>query len=215
MRVKKLCSMIVGIVGAFGLMGSAVARADSAPPGAPPAAPPAAAAPTETPVAAASAPMATPDTKMQLGADAAFVLPLGNFSDAAGVGLGALLRYEYNVIPQLNITGRAGFIYHLSKDLPLGSTKLWTIPILVGAKYDIAQGFYGAAELGLFYNHVSVDVPGFGSASDTTTKFGGGVAAGYRFGDLEARVGLQWWDLGHMSDTMGLVASVGYSFMRM
>jgi hypothetical protein len=216
MRLIKLCTVMVGVVG---FLGSAVAMADEPVAGAPPAAEPATAPPpaNETPVAAASAATA-PASKMLLGADGAFVLPLGNFSNLANAGVGALVRFEYNVIPNLNLTGHLGFVYYLTKDQGIGY-KFWNIPALVGARYDIAQGFYGAAEAGLFFNHASatLTIPGFGtmSSSNTENDFGAVVAAGYRMGDLDARVGLQWVDLGHASDTMGLTVNVGYSFMKM
>jgi hypothetical protein len=155
---------------------------------------------------------------MLLGADGAFVVPLGNFSDGAGLGFGALLRYEYNIMPKLNATGRLGFVYHLGKDQTLLGTTVTTtfydIPVLVGAKYDIIDALYLAGEVGFFYNHASASVGGV-SASTSETDFGLNVGAGYRMGDLEVRAGLQFNDLGHASDTMSIVANVGYSFMRM
>jgi hypothetical protein len=161
----------------------------------------------------------TSATKSLIGADGAFVLPLGNFSDGAGIGLGALMRYEYNVAPQLNVTGRVGFLYHLGKDVGGGTVNFWNIPVLVGAKYDIASGLYGAAEAGLFYNHASatVTIPGFGSqtVSNSETDFGFNVGAGYKMGDLDIRAGLQIWNISHAGDTMGVIANVGYNFAKM
>src|SRR5215831_18396699 len=66
------------------------------------------------------APAATAETtlspgQMQLAADGAIAVPVGNLSDGAGVGIGALVRYEYVLMPQLNLTGRAGLVYHLPK----------------------------------------------------------------------------------------------------
>ena len=208
MRVKSLCSVMLAMTT---LALGARAFADETAP------PPAGAPAPETPVAAAAGQTGA-ETKIQLGADGAFVLPLGNFSNAANAGIGALIRGEYSVMPKLNITGRLGFVYYLTKDQGF-DYKFWNIPVLVGAKYDIAQGFYGAAEAGLFLNHASatVSIPGFGSASssNTETDFGATITAGYRMGDLDARVGLQWADLGHAGDTMGLMVNVGYSFMKM
>src|SRR6478735_4476770 len=101
MRVKTLSS----VVAVTGMLLSFAAQAQDAPAGgeATPAAPP----PAPAPVASAS--------KGIIGADAAVAIPFGDWGDAVGIGFGALLRGEYNLIPNLNLTGRVGLIYHLSK----------------------------------------------------------------------------------------------------
>ena len=170
---------------------------------------------TPPPPPAASAETTMPARKMQLAADGALAVPLGNLSDGAGIGLGALLRYEYVVLPQLNITGRAGFIYHLPKTVNGADSNFWTIPVLAGVKYALNEQFYVAGELGLFLNHVSASVmTPFGniSASSSETDLGLTAGAGYRRGDLDIRLALDILNLGHAGDNMTIGANVGYSF---
>lgn len=148
-----------------------------------------------------------------VGVDAEVALPVGNLGDAAGLGFGGLLRYEFTIVPRANITARAGLVYHLSKDLgPGASSKLFSIPLLAGLKIAISPSLYGAAEVGVFINHASVTVPGFGSASDTESKLGGTLGAGYRMSALDLRVGIAIIDFGHAGDAIELTAGIGYNF---
>jgi hypothetical protein len=172
------------------------------------------------PAPAATTEATMPAQRMHLGADADVAVPLGNFSDGAGIGLGALLRYEQAMLPNLNLTGRLGFIYHLPKTQVVpgfsADTKFWTIPVLAGVKFALNQSFYAAGELGLFFNHASVDVSGggfgSGSSSSTETDVGVTLGGGYRTGDLDIRAGLHILDLGHAGDSMAIALNVGYNF---
>jgi hypothetical protein len=168
---------------------------------------------TTPPATTAEATM--PPQMMNLSADGNVSLPVGSFSDGAGVGLGALLRYEYVILPQLNITGRVGFIYHLPKSQDGFDTKFWTIPVLAGVKLALNQSFYVAGELGLFSNHATVTATGVfgtGSASASETDFGFTGGVGYRTGNLDARLALNVLDLSNASDTMAIAANLGFSF---
>jgi hypothetical protein len=168
---------------------------------------------TTPPATTAEATM--PAQRMNLSADGDVSVPVGSFSDGAGVGLGALLRYEYAILPQLNITGRVGFIYHLPKTQDGVDTKFWTIPVLAGVKLALNESFYVAGELGFFSNHASASVTTAmgnfsGSSSETDFGFTGGV--GYRTGNLDAKVALNILDLSHASDSMAIAANLGFSF---
>jgi hypothetical protein len=192
----------------------ATAGAQPPPPPPPPSPPPVSSAPsplTGTPNSFDKAPML-------LGADAELAVPLGKLSDGANPGLGALLRFEYTLLPKLNLTARLGYIHFFGKDTGVGSASYRTIPILAGAKYDLTDTIYAAAELGLFNNGWSVDVD-FGPAaggkrtiSDHETDLGLTIGAGMRFGEIDGRAGLQILDLGEAGNTMALGLSVGYNF---
>ena len=147
---------------------------------------------------------------MLIGADLQLALPLGSFSDVSNIGIGVLGRFEYTVLPQLNLTGRLGFTYFVGKN----DLKFWTIPILVGGKFTVAPNFYIAGEIGLFNNHSSVDIPGFGSVSASETDFGLTAGAGYRLNGLDLRLLFEFLDLGHAGDTTAVVASVGWDFWK-
>lgn len=201
MRVKTLCSVMLGVTG---LVASMTAQAQDAPATAPEGAPPAAPAETTPPPAAAGGTVM--GTRMLLGADFALAIPLGDLGDAAGIGFGGLARFEYVLTPPLNLTVRAGYIHHLEKN---GFTYS-TIPVLAGVKFAVADAVYLAAELGFFNNRGS-----FGSLSSSETDFGATVGAGYRMGDLDLRAGLQFADLGNAGESMSLVINAGYNFLRM
>ena len=111
-------------------------------------------------VAAISAPVysispgtanAKEDTQMAAGIDLAAQLPVGNFADAAGFGLGALGRFEYNLNESpLAITARAGYLMHLDKDVGAGGTSSFSqVPLLAGLKYSLPTApIYIAGEVG-------------------------------------------------------------------
>jgi hypothetical protein len=194
MRVKTLSSLVA----VTGMLVSFAAQAQEAPAGeATPAA-----APETTPALATST-----AAKGILGVDGALAIPFGNWGDFVGIGIGALFRAEYNLIPNLNLTGRAGLIYHLPKDNGFGDITFYEVPILAGVKYAFADAFYGAAELGLFWGKASADG---GSTSETNLGFT--IGAGYRMNALDFRAGLHILDLGEAGDTTQLVLNVGYNF---
>jgi hypothetical protein len=195
MRVTTLSSLVA----VTGMLVSFAAQAQEAPAGGE--ATPAAAPETTPP------PAATTSAKGIIGADAAVAIPFGDFSNGAGIGFGALFRAEYNLIPNLNLTGRAGFIYHLPKDTVIGDIKFYEVPILAGVKYAFADAFYGAAELGLVWGKASTDG---GSASETNLGFT--IGAGYRLDALDFRAGIHILDLGNAGDSTELVLNAGYNF---
>jgi hypothetical protein len=191
MRVKTLSSLVA----VTGMLVSFAAQAQEAPAGGE--ATPAPAPETTPPPAAAST-----GAKGIIGADAAVAIPFGTLGDFAGIGIGVLPRYEYTLMPNLNLTGRIGFIFHLSKN----DTSFYEIPILVGGKYGFTDAIYGAAEIGVVYGKASCD----GCKSDTNLAFT--IGAGYRMEALDFRLGLHIIDLGNAGDTMEGVLSVGYNF---
>lgn len=202
----------------------ASAQPEGAPPAAPPpeGAPPVAAAPEAAP-APAVAPVAdsAAASKMILGVDGAFQLPFGDLADATGMGFGALLRFEYNVMPQLNLTARVGYIYSLNKEISqtvplMGTIKakygMDNIPIWVGAKYFLTDMIYGGVEVGANMLKGKVDMNGV-SASSTETKFGANVGAGVLLSGLDLRAQLEILNLSEAGKSMALMVNVGYNFL--
>jgi hypothetical protein len=135
-----------------------------------------------------------------LGVDLQAALPLGNFSDGAGVGFGALLRYEFTVVSAANITARAGFMYHLEKNM----STFYTFPLLAGLKVKLGQSAYVAAETGAFLNHF--EVGGFDAALGFT------LGVGYRISAVDLRIGAEMVDAGHAGDSIALTGGLGYNF---
>ncbi len=146
-----------------------------------------------------------------IGVDVVGILPLGDYSNGASFGLGALARFEYGVSDVLAVTARAGYIYNLGTPSGVG---LAFIPVLVGATYKVGPpGLFVFGELGFTNIRVSVDVMG-ASGSDSQTKFSVGAGAGYQTGKIKARLGFFLpgsEDSGSSSTTLyGIMASVGY-----
>lgn len=176
---------------------AALAQDPPADPNAAPAAPP----PAATGMAASQ----------MIGADLQLALPVGDFSDAAGFGIGALIRYERMVIPKLSLTGRVGYIYNLGKDVGPINIQFSTIPILVGIKYDITPELYAGAEAGLFHNMATGEFMGV-SMSNSETDFGVTLGGGYRLGAIDLRLSLFILDMSEAGDSMELVGGIGYNF---
>jgi opacity protein-like surface antigen len=153
-----------------------------------------------------------------IGADVIGVLPLGDYSKSSSFAIGAAGRFEYGVNDLINVTARIGYLHHLGT--PSGFS-LGIIPILVGGTYKIGtSGLFADAEIGLSIIRVSVDIGGT-SASDSQTKFGFQVGAGYQTGKIVARAGFYMPGMldngggGGSTTLFGLMGSVGYNFAAM
>jgi hypothetical protein len=156
-----------------------------------------------------------PASKLQIGVDGDFALPVGNYSDINGIGVGAMVTAEYplqQVLPELSATARVGFQFHTDKNLGVAGADVHvhSIPVLFGAKYYFMpdrQGVFGAAELGFF--DLLASTP-FGS--DSSVKFGMGVGAGYQWHQWNARINVHTHDVGNFGDAVMMSAGVGYQF---
>lgn len=135
-----------------------------------------------------------------VGVDLQAALPVGDFSNGAGLGFGGLLRYEFTVVNAANITARAGFMYHLEKN----SSTFFTFPLLAGLKIKLGESAFVAAETGAFINHA--EIGGFDAALGFT------LGVGYRIKSVELRVGAEMLDAGHATDSIALTGGLGYNF---
>lgn len=141
-----------------------------------------------------------------LGVDAMAVVPVGNYADAATVGIGALGRLEVPAGPGF-VTGRARVIFHAMKSNVDASLTL--VPIYAGYRYPLGTGGgYVAGELGVTLAFGTVETQ-FGSMSASDSDIGATLMAGLRKGALDLRAGLFTPDL---DDAVGLLASAGYDF---
>jgi hypothetical protein len=141
-----------------------------------------------------------------IGADVAFLFPLGDFADAVDAAFGALGRFEFGLNPALSITGRAGLLYALSK---LDGVTLLMIPVYGGVKYNIGtSGLFAHGEVGIVHSRISFD-----GGSDSNTKISFDAGAGYQMGKLQFRAG--FWYTATDPASMGLLASAGFDFVSM
>ncbi|MEO7093651.1 MAG: hypothetical protein ABI175_10400 [Polyangiales bacterium] len=141
-----------------------------------------------------------------LGVDAMAVLPVGDYANAATLGLGILGRFEAPAGPGF-LTGRAGVIFHAMKTT--ADASLTFVPIYAGYRYPLGTGgAYVAGELGVTLAFGTVETPlGRMSASDRDIGFS--LMAGWRKRALDFRAGLFTPNAG---DAVGLIASAGYDF---
>jgi hypothetical protein len=150
-----------------------------------------------------------------IGADAVFALPVGNLSDVAGVGFGTLARFDYRVADPVSVGARAGFVYHLSTSIGNDSAGISEAPIFASARYHFLgrdpNGPYAALELGPVIVFGRATVQGV-AASSSDTKLGGTIGGGYQLGAIDLRAGLLVLDVGHLGDTLAIVAGAGYTF---
>jgi hypothetical protein len=141
------------------------------------------------PAAGAAPPAAAADDKkIGVGLDAQFLLPVGDLADGTGPFIGALLRFGYRVMPELEATARVGYLYGLGKDVGGGSSVgISDIPVWVGARYFILEpsaGLYAGAEIGanILKPHISPTPPSnpiTDKALESRTRFGFNLGVGY------------------------------------
>jgi hypothetical protein len=112
-----------------------------------------------------------------------FVVPLGDWADITGLGLGLGLTYAYRATDQLALTGRTGYIVHLENERRLagGTADLHTheVPLLAGVRYAPLPGLYGAVEAGLIHFRAEREYTDH-IATDGGFRLGGTIGAGYR-----------------------------------
>jgi hypothetical protein len=157
-----------------------------------------------------------------LGVDGAVVLPIGDWSDISGLGIGALVAGHYDLSPQLAVTGRVGYIHHLSKSVGGSDFSTYEIPVLGGIKYrlgDPGEGMYLGAEAGLVSlgARAEVENPFTGeseSVSDSDIEIGLTAGVGYETGDFDLRGQVFFPSLDHIDDLIGIMGTVGYRFSR-
>lgn len=159
----------------------------------------------------------------KLGVDGALVFPTGDWSDVAGIGIGGLVAGRYHIDPNLALTGRVGYIHHMSKDqLGLDITTS-EIPVLAGVKYyfDDMEGPYVAGEFGWVSMRVKMSGEIMGQSfdeSDSEGRFGMTLGGGYEVSNVDFRGQLFMPNLLGRDDgedtQMGLMLNVGYRFME-
>jgi hypothetical protein len=213
--MRKLSSLV--IVALLTVAGSA--RAQEEAPAAAPAGDPAAAADPAVAPAPAPAPAAT-GLGLIIGVDAAFQLPLGDYADFTGMGFGGLIRGEYKLMPNLNLTFRTGYLYSLKKDLAadLGKNAIDIIPIWVGGKFFINDMIYAGAEVGANMLRSRSEVSFLGNTESSTsseTKVGADVGVGALLGDLDVRAQFEILNFSEAKKSMAVMINVGYNFLKL
>lgn len=83
-------------------------------------------------------------------------LPIGDFADVNGFGIGGTVQADYRVADQIDLTLNAGYITFSGKTLTVAgfsikNDALGLIPVLAGAKYHFSDNIYASAQLGLSF----------------------------------------------------------------
>jgi opacity protein-like surface antigen len=131
--------------------------------------------------------------KNYLGIGANLALPMGSFSDVAGVGIGGTASFEMEFTPNITGIATAGYLSFGGKDFS-GPDYSYSygysdIPIMAGIKYYFTPGvpFYGIGQIGFQIFNSNYDyqstIPGyefsFSGSSESSTEFAFAIGAGY------------------------------------
>lgn len=131
--------------------------------------------------------------KKYVGIGFNMAIPMGNFSDAAGVGIGGTASFEMQFTPNITGIATAGYLSFGGKDFSgpgySFSYSYSDVPIMAGIKYYFTPGvpFYGIGQIGLqFFNSnyeysssVAPYLLPITSGSESSTEFALAIGAGY------------------------------------
>lgn len=145
------------------------------------------------------------DIKIGVGADVG--LPIGNWSNGYGVGIGVTGKGYYGLKDVSDITFTTGFIRFGGKDSNDFSTTL--IPFLAGYRHKF-DNLYVEPQLGLTTVSTKVNLGTFGSVSGSSTNLGYGVGGGYMMDNWDFGVRFQGVSSG--GSISFLAFRVGYNF---
>lgn len=153
--------------------------------------------------------------KFGIGGDLQIVIPTGSFSNGTSLMIGPLFKFGYRVIPNLEITGRTGFL------LGVGDLGVNMIPLWGGARYFFMQpgaGAYAGGEMGLNMLLIpGFDLGPFGSTpSQSEARFGMNLGGGYvisRELPIDIRGQLMMLNIGDDNSlALGIGLSGGYTY---
>lgn len=146
--------------------------------------------------------------KMTLGPTITPELPIGDYADVAGFGVGVGARFQFGLQENIALTGDFGWTWHGKKN----EATTTTVPLLFGGKYGISPGWFASAQLGLYFvsfDVPDVDVPGLGTIEAATeTRFVLAPGIGYERGPWEGLLRFVVID----SDVMNVGITVAYNF---
>lgn len=133
--------------------------------------------------------------RFSIGAEVS--LPMGDFGDAVGIGVGGSLRYEIPMGDNLGLTATAGFLSFSAKETD-GITETM-IPVQLGAKYyfqEQQEGFYGMVEVGIHSMTIKTPAYDFGiiqipSESVSETDLSYAPEVGYHLANFDIGVRYQ------------------------
>lgn len=151
------------------------------------------------------------EKQVAFGVHGMVALPLGDFGNGIDAFLGVLASVDYSLQPQLELTGRTGYLHWLVKGDGL---TVFQIPVWVGARYFLQPGGQGAfvhGESGINHTRATVDLGGQ-SGSDSNTEIALNLLGGFRQGNLIAEGGIYVASLDEAGDSLMFGGTVGTTF---
>ena len=146
------------------------------------------------------------DSRFSIGVELG--LPMGDFGDYSGFGIGGSLRYEIPVGDAMGFTATAGYISFGGKDVTVMGVTAKTestgmIPIQLGLKYyfqDQQEGFYGHVMVGVHMfsvDETTVDPVTFQTTTESKmkTKFSFAPEVGYHLANLDFGLRYQFFSM--------------------
>ena len=91
--------------------------------------------------------------KMKLGAAAGVLLPMGDWADVTGLGIGIIGRIGYMVSPKLMVLGQPMYMHHLEKDM-LATKELG---LLAGARFMVTPEIGVGGDIGYMTFKLCID----------------------------------------------------------
>lgn len=153
------------------------------------------------------------NNQISLGVD--FALPMGDFGDAFGLGVGPTAGFELPVSDNLSATVQVAYDILMPKsDFKDVIKSASMLPAQVGLKYYFQgdqAGFYGHAQLGIHSVSVKsedIDLGPLGTiegTSDSNTNFSWAIGVGYQLEKFD--LGLRYNSISPDSDVDGAKAS--------
>lgn len=129
----------------------------------------------------------------QIGIGAEVGLPIGNFSNGYGIGIGGTAKGMYGLNDNAHLTLTLGYTsFGIKEKSEYMSGSVGFIPILAGYRHSFGS-LYAEPQLGLVVVRSSVKISGleefgFGGGSASTTNVGFALGGGYMLNEN--------WDLG-------------------
>lgn len=122
--------------------------------------------------------------KIRFGVAGVLALPIGDFADVAGIGIGVLVGATYGLSDKLALAGNVGLVYHLPKDFMGVDVTTMEIPILAGVRFMVIPKLALGADTGINIIRTSFDADGVDP--ETNTRIPLGLHAGYMLSDALA-----------------------------
>ncbi len=143
-----------------------------------------------------------------IGVHGSLALPMGNFSDVAGLGFGGGVSYERELRENMTYLAKVSYLTFGEEEVGAAKYSYTMIPMMGQTNYYFGDNedmrFYGSFAAG--YYLISVDV---GSASSSANKVGFALGGGMKMKSLDFSAA---YNLVDGSNFSFLGVNVGYNF---